>query len=313
MTTRRPTRGIRLRASQLLELARADAVRALAESAEIDFVIVRDDDAVLGSDDRDAKASSFVAASIPALGGLGMFVSTDLTQAEPFNTARELATIDILSDGRAGLAIQPAGDTGKFSTAGIHYAAIDDPDAWLTEAIDVIRGLWTTWEPDAVARNWETNQFVDAARVHPIEFEGEYLSVRGPAATPRSPQGNLPMLADLSGLATDVATLPSWSARTDLVVLDHAHPLLASVADRALVSVAVGAELASIEAGCAGVVIDASGVTISRVSEASGTGVDELIDQCRVVGERVGAAQSGTVAAPTGAGATLRERLELSE
>jgi alkanesulfonate monooxygenase SsuD/methylene tetrahydromethanopterin reductase-like flavin-dependent oxidoreductase (luciferase family) len=52
-----------------------------------------------------------------------------------------------------------------------------------------VRRLWDSWEDGAEIRDAATNRFVDRERLHHIDYEGRWLSVKGPSITPRSPQG----------------------------------------------------------------------------------------------------------------------------
>lgn len=278
-----PLRGLRVRASQLLALAEQAALSPL-ESAGFDFLIVREDDSVLGADALDTKAAALIAASIPALGSLGVFISVDLTRYEPFNIAREATTIDILTNGRAGLAVQAPGDVSRYAAAGIHYSDLESPTVWVGEAIDVIRGLWESWEPDAVVRKWPTNQFVDAQKVHPIEFEGEYLAIRGPAATPRSPQGELPLLADLA--AGDWRDQSAWAGKADLVALPHTEAAQLPTAQRVAVF-DLASSLPETLGTAAGIVFDASEVAAARLDTLQ----PSALARARELDERFGSAR----------------------
>ena len=55
--------------------------------------------------------------------------------------------------------------------------------------IEVVRRLWDSWEDDAEIRDVSTGRFVDRDKLHYIDFEGPWFSVRGPSITPRPPQG----------------------------------------------------------------------------------------------------------------------------
>ena len=57
------------------------------------------------------------------------------------------------------------------------------------EFIEVVRRLWDSWEDDAEIRDVATGRFVDRNKLHYIDFEGPWFSVRGPSITPRPPQG----------------------------------------------------------------------------------------------------------------------------
>jgi len=55
--------------------------------------------------------------------------------------------------------------------------------------VEVIRRLWDSWEDDAEIRDAATGRFIDRDKIHYIDFEGEYFSVKGPSIVPRPPQG----------------------------------------------------------------------------------------------------------------------------
>ncbi len=86
------------------------------------------------------------------------------------------------------------------------------------DAIEVVSRLWDSWEDDAVIRDRDTGRYVDRDRLHYIEFEGPFFSVRGPSITPRSPQGQ-PMV--IVTAADDHATAVA-ARRADIVLVDVA-------------------------------------------------------------------------------------------
>ena len=53
------------------------------------------------------------------------------------------------------------------------------------DAIEVVVRLWDSWEDDAVIRDAATGRYVDRDKLHYIDFEGEFFSVKGPSITPR--------------------------------------------------------------------------------------------------------------------------------
>ncbi|SJM55935.1 LLM class flavin-dependent oxidoreductase [Gulosibacter sp. 10] len=306
MTPSAPLRGARLRAAQLLELSRRPDLGAELRAAGIGFLVVREDDSQLGQDAHDAKAPAFIAAALRALDGIGVLASIDLARLEPFNAAREIATLDILSGGLAGLAVQPPGPAAGYARVGLRYRDLDRPEEWLDEALQVVAALWTSWEPDAVARDWSRNRFLDAAKVRPIDFEGEHLSVRGPAATPRSPQGRLPVLADLAEARLD--RLPRWTERADLVLTGlretdagpeagrEAEPGPARpAAERLLLAVDGDGPLPEVLGDAAGIVVDVSRSEEDALALLRARGAE--------LDDRFGAAAPGA--------GTLRERLGL--
>jgi FMN-dependent oxidoreductase, nitrilotriacetate monooxygenase family len=66
------------------------------------------------------------------------------------------------------------------------------------EHVAVVKGLWDSWEDDALVRNKETGQFFDETKLHELNFKGEFFSVKGPLNISRSKQGH-PVLFQAGG------------------------------------------------------------------------------------------------------------------
>jgi FMN-dependent oxidoreductase (nitrilotriacetate monooxygenase family) len=57
------------------------------------------------------------------------------------------------------------------------------------EYLEVTRGLWRSYEDDALVRDRTTGQFLDPAKLHTLDHKGRFFSVVGPLNIQRSPQG----------------------------------------------------------------------------------------------------------------------------
>jgi alkanesulfonate monooxygenase SsuD/methylene tetrahydromethanopterin reductase-like flavin-dependent oxidoreductase (luciferase family) len=197
----------------------------LAQQAErglLDFVTI-EDSLDLQSDDhfsRDERtdrvrgrldAVLIAARAAPRTRHIGFVPTAVTTHTEPFHTSKAIATLDYVSTGRAGVRVQIGGrsDTaahfGRREIAPLSVERRDDPDvqALITEHFDeaadyveVLRRLWDSWEDDAEIRDVATGRFIDRDKLHYIDFEGRWFSVKGPSITPRPPQGQ-PVVAAL--------------------------------------------------------------------------------------------------------------------
>jgi alkanesulfonate monooxygenase SsuD/methylene tetrahydromethanopterin reductase-like flavin-dependent oxidoreductase (luciferase family) len=139
----------------------------------------------------------------PATRSIGLVPTAFTTHTEPFHVSKALATLDYVSAGRAGWRAQITArrsDAGHFGRRELPAAGSGPPGTkarhgageLLEEAADhveVVRRLWDSWEDDAVVRDVEHGRFVDRDKLHPIDFAGDFFSVRGPSITPRPPQG----------------------------------------------------------------------------------------------------------------------------
>jgi alkanesulfonate monooxygenase SsuD/methylene tetrahydromethanopterin reductase-like flavin-dependent oxidoreductase (luciferase family) len=111
--------------------------------------------------------------------------------AEPYHVARVFATLDHLAGGRTGWIAGLAGReelSAKFQRLDLPTADADAA-ARLVELIDVTRQLWDSWEDRGFVVDQSTGTFADPARVHPIDHEGRFFTVRGPLNVPRPVQG----------------------------------------------------------------------------------------------------------------------------
>jgi len=168
-----------------------------------------------------------------------------MTHTEPFHLSTALATLDYVSGGRAGwraqLSPQPeqARHFGHREVPSLPVSSFTDPDGQPAlrerfdegaDFIEVVRRLWDSWEDDAVIRDVATGRFIDRGKLHYIDFEGRWFSVRGPSITPRPPQGQPPVMVlahaqvpyELAARAADIAFITPGSA-------DHAEQVLAQV------------------------------------------------------------------------------------
>jgi alkanesulfonate monooxygenase SsuD/methylene tetrahydromethanopterin reductase-like flavin-dependent oxidoreductase (luciferase family) len=199
----------------------ADLV-AEAERGLLDFVTV-EDSLGLQSDDhfdpdyrtdrvRGRLDAVLIAARIATrTRGIGLVPTATVTQTEPFHVSKSIATLDYVSTGRAGVRVQisarhdVAAHFGRRALPRLSAGAINDPavqqqvNEYFTEAADyveVLRRLWDSWEDDAEIRDVATGRFIDRDKLHYIDFEGRWFSVKGPSITPRPPQGQ-PIVAAL--------------------------------------------------------------------------------------------------------------------
>ncbi|PJE12980.1 NtaA/DmoA family FMN-dependent monooxygenase [Mycobacterium sp.] len=120
---------------------------------------------------------------------IGLTGTINTTFNEPFEVARQFATLDHLSDGRAGWNIVTSSDafTGaNFRRGG--FLAHADRYRRAEEFVTVARRFWDSWAPDAVVR--QDGAYVDPAGIRSVEFTGSQFDVRGFATLPAGPQGH---------------------------------------------------------------------------------------------------------------------------
>ncbi len=169
------------------------------EAAKFDAFFMADHLAVLNMPmdalKRSATVTSFDPLTLlPAIAmvtnHLGLIATASTTFESPYLIARRFASLDHISDGRAGWNIVTTSNPDAAKNFGM-----DDqmPHAQryarAREFFDVVTGLWDSWADDAFVRDVEKGIFFDPNRLHILDHEGEYLKVRGPLNIARPIQG----------------------------------------------------------------------------------------------------------------------------
>jgi FMN-dependent oxidoreductase (nitrilotriacetate monooxygenase family) len=120
---------------------------------------------------------------------VGLVATVSTTYSQPYNVARAFASIDHMSQGRAGWNVvtstgeEAAGNFGleKHPSHAQRYEMAQ-------EYVDVTKGLWDSWEDGALVGNKTTGVYTDNSKLHPLNHEGAYYKVKGPLNITRSPQ-----------------------------------------------------------------------------------------------------------------------------
>jgi alkanesulfonate monooxygenase SsuD/methylene tetrahydromethanopterin reductase-like flavin-dependent oxidoreductase (luciferase family) len=186
-----------------------------AETALLDFVTIDDSLSVQSTRRRELDERTdqvrgrldavLVAARVaPRTSAIGLVPVATTTHTEPFHVSKSIATLDYVSNGRAGFQARVSGsavEALQFGRRQIGHVgpaesgtldnspAVTDLFDEAADFVEVVRRLWDSWEDDAEIRDVATGRFIDRDKLHYIDFEGRWFSVKGPAITPRPPQG----------------------------------------------------------------------------------------------------------------------------
>ncbi len=119
--------------------------------------------------------------------GLAGTVST--SYSDPFTIARQFASLDLISGGRAGwnAVTTPLEGTARNYSRNhpehaLRYEIAD-------EYLEVIKGLWDSWDDDAFPRDRDSGKFFDREKLHTLAHKGRFFQVEGPLNIQRSSQG----------------------------------------------------------------------------------------------------------------------------
>ncbi|GAA0491787.1 MULTISPECIES: LLM class flavin-dependent oxidoreductase [Tatumella] len=121
---------------------------------------------------------------------LGLVGTVSTSYSDPFTVARQFASLDHLSGGRAGWNVV----TSPLEGSAKNFSRQQHPEHGLryriaSEYLDVVKGLWDSWEEGAFIRDKQSGVFFDKEKLHTLNHHGEFFDVAGPLNIGRTPQG----------------------------------------------------------------------------------------------------------------------------
>jgi FMN-dependent oxidoreductase (nitrilotriacetate monooxygenase family) len=183
-----------------------EMVRAM-ERAGFDFMMLEDSlmvpDIYAGTAELELKHAIYAPKLDPvpvvsmlayATEHIGIVSTASTTFYPPYLLARAFSTLDHVTRGRVGWNVV----TSSEDRAAQNFGMTEIPEHDLRyeiaeEFVEVVKGLWDSWAPDAILADPVNGYYADHTKVAPIHHRGEHFAVRGPLNTPRSPQGR-PMI-----------------------------------------------------------------------------------------------------------------------
>jgi FMN-dependent oxidoreductase (nitrilotriacetate monooxygenase family) len=177
-----------------ISLAHYTSVAQKAEAAKLDFVFIIDSPYIT-PDSAPHFLNRFepltvLSALATVTSRIGLVATATSSYTEPFTLARQFASLDLLSQGRAGWNVVTTGLEGAAQNYG-RDKHFDHAERYrrAAEHLAVVQGLWDSWEDDAFVYDRESGVFFDKAKLHTLNHKGEFFSVKGPLNIRRSPQG----------------------------------------------------------------------------------------------------------------------------
>ena len=174
---------------------------------------------------RSATATSFepltlLSALAMVTQRIGLVATASTTFDAPYHIARRFASLDHISNGRAGWNVVTTSNPDAALNFGLEdHVEHDERYRRAREFHGVVTGLWDSWADDAWLRDQESGIFFDPERLHVLDHKGEHLSVRGPLNIARPVQG-WPVIVQAGAseagrqLAAETAEVIFASART---------------------------------------------------------------------------------------------------
>lgn len=126
---------------------------------------------------------------------IGLIATVNTTYADPYTTARSLASLDVLTRGRAGINLvtgaepRAAGNHGRDA-----HADNDRRYDRAEEFVEALRRLWDSWGEDAWIADAERGVLIDPDALRAADLQGAQVRVTGPLNVARPPQGQIPIV-----------------------------------------------------------------------------------------------------------------------
>jgi FMN-dependent oxidoreductase (nitrilotriacetate monooxygenase family) len=193
-------------------------VAQTAEAAKFDMVFLADGIGIRAKDEPPGSISrsmqnaeleplTLLSALAAVTSRIGLVATASTTYNEPFHIARKYASLDHISGGRAGWNIVTSwSDAEARNFSREKHLDYDTRYERAAEFVEVVKGLWDSWEDDALVQDQASGIFFDPTKLHALEHRGKHFQVRGPLSIKRTPQGR-PLLvqAGASEQGVDIA------------------------------------------------------------------------------------------------------------
>ncbi|MGE1104164.1 NtaA/DmoA family FMN-dependent monooxygenase [Peribacillus simplex] len=119
---------------------------------------------------------------------IGLTATIATSYADPFTVARQIASLDKISNGRAGWNAITSNPGGLANYSRTHLIK-SDLYPLKEEFLEIVEGLWDSYEDDAFILDKKSGVFYDPSKMHSLNYTGNYFSVDGPLNISRSRQG----------------------------------------------------------------------------------------------------------------------------
>ena len=169
-----------------------------AERACLDAVFFADSLALTGGVPA-LEPLTLLSALAASTDKIGLIGTATTTYNEPYTVARQFASLDQISEGRAGWNLVTSDNASEAANFGrdqhvAHAARYERA----REFHQVVTGLWDSWEDGALINDKDGGRLIDPARLRKLNHRGPHFAVAGPLNVSRSPQGR-PVVVQAGG------------------------------------------------------------------------------------------------------------------
>lgn len=186
-----------------------DFMKGLAQTAErglFDFVFLADQSGMINeANGRNNEGIAefepivLLAALSQATKHVGLIATASTSLHQPYQIARQYASLDHLSHGRAGWNVVTSSRNAEARNYGMEeLPPKEDRYERAEEALKVVLQLWRSWDKDAFTCDRQSGLFYDVNKLHRTNHKGKYFRVDGPLNVARTPQGR-PLIVQAGG------------------------------------------------------------------------------------------------------------------
>jgi FMN-dependent oxidoreductase (nitrilotriacetate monooxygenase family) len=224
--------------------AQAVDVARTAERGKFDLLFLADSAAVSVFGSHEAKGRmgktvkfepiTLLSALAAVTSHLGFVATCSSTYNEPYTLARQFASLDRISGGRAGWNLVTSNNEAEAFNHGRdkHISHADRYDR-AAEFAEVVQGLWDSWDEDAFIRDQASGIYFDPSKMHALNHKGKHFQVRGPLNVARSPQGRPVLIqAGASDTGRDLAAHLAEVVFTAQTTFEQAREFYGDVVNR---------------------------------------------------------------------------------
>jgi FMN-dependent oxidoreductase (nitrilotriacetate monooxygenase family) len=166
----------------------------IAEAGKLDLLFVADSTYVSETstpfDINHFEPITILSACAAVTSHIGVVATMSTSYSQPYTTARQIASLDKMSGGRAAWnAVTSSNGSVARNFSGEKLMEHDHRYRIAREYIEVVKGLWDSWEDDAFPRDKQSGVYFDPTKMHRLNHVGEFFKVQGPLNIERSPQG----------------------------------------------------------------------------------------------------------------------------
>ncbi|WP_248924284.1 LLM class flavin-dependent oxidoreductase [Paenibacillus hamazuiensis] len=121
---------------------------------------------------------------------IGFIATVGTTYNDPYHVARQFASLDHISKGRAAWNVVTTAQSAAHNFGRDEHPDVEQRYKVGEEFVEVVKQLWDSWEEDALVYDKANDKRIDLNKVYNINFAGEYYKVKGPLNIARPPQGH---------------------------------------------------------------------------------------------------------------------------